>query len=66
LNDFIIENEFGKSKCVGISTDRAPAISVKYNGFIAHIQAIMPGCWARVMGYKSFLFKKQKIVFGRF
>lgn len=42
LNDFIIANEIGWSKCVGVSTDGAPAMLGKYRGLKANIRAIIP------------------------
>ena len=42
LNNFITANEIGWSKCVGVSTDGAPAMTGKYKGLEAKIQAIVP------------------------
>ena len=45
LNNFITANEIGWSKCVGVSTsvsDGAPAMTGKYKGLKAKIQAIVP------------------------
>ena len=41
LNNFITANEIGWSKCVGVSTDGAPAMTGKYKGLKAKTQAIV-------------------------
>jgi len=42
INEFIIANEIEWTKCVGVSTDGARAMSGKFTGLIARIRNIIP------------------------
>ena len=42
LNNFITKNEIEWSKCIGISTDGARAMSGRINGLVAFVKAVAP------------------------
>ncbi|XP_068235792.1 zinc finger BED domain-containing protein 5-like [Palaemon carinicauda] len=41
-NDFIVQNELSWSRCVGISTDGATAMTGKLRGLVSRVQSIVP------------------------